>query len=186
MVPDGHLLKYNLWLKAFLLHGDKPILSMRRNPNMQPLLISQSGVHQYDGHVVLQEWASGPGSKSEQRQSFYADIYGSESRYKEDVYAVQAIMKYFKPNKVLSLILSSESGWLLHKFLFVITVARRDPLLSRRETKMIEWQELKLGMCINLAQIWSDTRLIQISLEWHETLIKPAVSWIWCFYLFMN
>lgn len=62
---------------------------------MGPLSISQTSVHQYDGHVVLQEWASGLGSKSERQRSFYDDIYRRESRDEKHAYLLNAIMCYF-------------------------------------------------------------------------------------------
>lgn len=61
----------------------------------QPVLISQTSVHQYDGHVVLQERVSGPGSVvCTVNQSSGKAFTGTESGHDEHAHLVHAIIKY--------------------------------------------------------------------------------------------
>lgn len=48
MDPEGTLLKCNLWLKAFLLRGNKVAPSTRRKKNEVEEALSIGGVHQRD------------------------------------------------------------------------------------------------------------------------------------------
>lgn len=81
---------------------------------MQQLLIWQAGLHQYDGHVVLQERASGPShcgrAVNQSGGGAFREHRVEGERERECACWVHAIMKWFDPSRLWGVVKARRLG----------------------------------------------------------------------------